>query len=84
MPADNPEKVPVVPDPVAVTPPGEAVTVQDPAGKSLKAKLPVAVEQVGWVMVPMVGALGMLGAEFIVALSDAAEVQPDELVTVKV
>jgi hypothetical protein len=35
-------------------------------------------------MVPMVGADGVPGAEFIVALPEADEVQPDEFVTVKV
>ena len=68
-----------------VDPPREAVTVQDPEpGRSLNATLPMETEQVGCVIVPMVGAVGVPGAEFIVALPEAAEVQPDELVTVKV
>jgi hypothetical protein len=68
-----------------VDPPGEAVTVQDPEpGRSLNATLPVEVEHVGCVMVPTVGADGVTGAEFMVALEDAVEVQPDEFVTVKV
>ena len=50
----------VGPDPVMVEPPGAAVTVQAPvAGSPLKATLPVAVAQVGWVMVPTIGAEGV-------------------------
>ena len=66
----------MVPVPVMVEPPGVAVTVQVPeAGKSLKATLPVAVEQVGWVMVPTNGADGADGS-LKVALTPVAEVQP--------
>ena len=49
----------VAPDPVVVTLPGVRVNVQLPvAGKPLKLTLPVANAQVGWVMVPTVGAAG--------------------------
>ena len=61
MPAVNPLKVPVVvgPDPFRVAPPGVAVTVQFPdGGNPLSSTLPVAVAQVGCVMVPAVGASG--------------------------
>jgi len=83
--AASPLKVVVVSVPVWVAPPGEAVTVQIPdGGKSLKATLPVEVEQVGCVTVPIVGATGVEGWEFIVTVDVGVEVQPSELVTVKV
>jgi hypothetical protein len=70
-------------DPLFVAPP-VAVTVQLPDGKPVKATLPVAVAQVGCVIVPMIGASGVAGWVFIVALVEATEVQPTELVTVNV
>ena len=54
LPEINPDIVVVVADPVIA--PGLIVHV--PVGKPLKTTLPVAVEQVGWVMVPAVGAEG--------------------------
>ena len=82
--APRPVTVPVVPLPVK-EPEGEPVTVHVPeAGRPLKATLPVARAQVGWVMVPITGALGAPGAGFTTALPDDEEVHPDELVTVKV
>ena len=83
--AVKPLNVPVVPVPVIVEPPGVAVTVQVPDdGSPLKATLPVAVVQVGWVIVPTTGADGVSGCALMVALSDEAEVHPAALVTVKV
>ena len=64
-----------MPDPVCVAPPGDAVNVQAPDGKPLNATLPVAVPQVGWVMVPTVGVVGAPGS-LRVALTPVAEVQP--------
>ena len=73
----------VVPVPVVVTPPGLLVSVQDPvAGNPFKITLPVAVVQVGWVMVPTTGANGVAGCALITIPADAAEIQPAELVTV--
>ena len=74
----------VVPVPVIVEPEdSETVHVPD-AGKLLKAILPVDVEQVGCVTVPIVGAAGVEGWAFIVTVDVGVEVQPSELVTVKV
>ena len=76
----------VVPLPVYVLPPGLLVIVHDPDdGKLLKATLAVAVAQVGWVIVPMVGAPGVTGWALITADPDAEEVQPEDVsVTVNV
>ena len=77
--------VPVVPIPVMVVDPTDSVTVHMPdAGSPLKATLPVAVVQVGWVMVPTTGADGVAGCALITAPDDATEVHPAALVTVKV
>jgi len=52
----------LVPVPVFVAPPGVAVIVHVPvAGKPFRITLPVATEHVGWVIVPMVGAEGVIG-----------------------
>ena len=65
--------------------PGEPVKVHDPvAGKPLRITLPVARVQVGWVIVPTVGAVGVAGWALMVTLADAKEVHPAALVTVKV
>jgi hypothetical protein len=48
---------------------------QLPDGKPLNTTLPVAVEQVGWVMVPTVGVVGAAGL-LRVALTPVAEIQP--------
>jgi hypothetical protein len=85
VPVAKPLNVPVVPVPVMVEPPGVAVMVQVPDAVSpLKATLPVAIVQVGWVMAPTTGAAGVAGCVLMVALSDEVEVQPAALVTVKV
>jgi hypothetical protein len=46
--------------------------------------LPVETEQVGCVMVPTVGFDGVAGCGLITTLDEAAEVHPEEFVTVKV
>ena len=55
--------------PVPLIAPGLIVHV--PVGKPLKITLPVAVEQVGWVMVPVVGAEGAPVAGLTVNEADA-------------
>ena len=71
VPVAKPEMVVVAVEP-AIEP---GFIVQSPAGKPLKATLPVAVEHVGWVMVPTNGADGADGS-LKVALTPVAEVQP--------
>lgn len=62
MPPDKPDTVVVVPVPVLVTAPGFWVSVQVPlAGKPVRSTLPVAIAQVGWVMVPTTGAVAVIG-----------------------
>jgi len=84
VPVGNPLKVVVNPVPVAVNPAGVVVTVQVPDdGNPDKATLPVAKAQVGCVIVPTIGADGGPGWLIIVAVvAEAADVQPEELVTV--
>ena len=75
----------LVPLLVVETVPGYLMRVQVPvAGNPLNATLPVAVEQVGCVMVPTMGAGGVAGCALITAFSDATDVQVAALVTVKV
>lgn len=81
----SPINIPVNPVPVIVAPPGEAVTVHEPlAGKPLSATSPVATAQVGCVIAPITGAVGVEGAGAITTLAQATETQPAAFVTVKV
>ena len=70
------------PVPVVVTPPGERVIVQFPAGNPLSTTLPVGTSNVGWVMVPTTGAEEVGGCAGITILSDGTDTHPYELVTV--
>ena len=76
--------VKLVPVPVEVVPPGVLVNVHVPvAGKSFNTTLLVAKAQVGWVIVPTVGATGVAGWSLTTTSADAVEVQPPSLVKVK-
>ena len=85
VPTGIPLTVTDVPVPVpTILPPEETITVQVPdAGSPLKATLPVAVSQVGWVIVPTIGADGVAGWALTVR-EVVAEVQPAALVVVTV
>jgi len=73
----------VVPVPVFVVPPGVRVKVHVPvAGKPFKTTLPVDTEQVGWVIVPTVGAVGVAGWVLITTLAEDGDIHPEALVTV--
>ena len=53
-------------------------------GRPVKLTLPVATVHVGWLIVPITGAVGTGGGEFITALAEAAEVHPVKSETVNV
>ena len=60
-----------------------AVTVHVPvAGSPLNTTLPVETAQVGWVIVPTVGAAGVTGWALINTVPEAGEVQPSAFSTV--
>jgi len=85
VPVAIPDTVVVVPVPEVVTEPGVLVTVHVPvAGRPLRATLPVATPQVGWVIMPITGAVGVTGCVLITTLADDAEVHPSAFVTVYV
>ena len=68
---------------MVLVPPGDLVSVQVPvAGKPLKTTLPVPSAQVGWVMVPTVGAVGEDGWAVMTTLAETGDIQPEALVTV--
>jgi hypothetical protein len=79
------DTVTVVPVPVVVTPPGDRITVHSPvSGSPVNTTLPVDIAQVGWVMVPIVGAVGVGGCALIVTFAEEGDTQPAADVTVKV
>jgi len=85
VPAASPEIVELVPVPVVITPPGVRVSVHVPvAGRPFSTTLPVETVQVGWVIIPTEGGVGIDGLALITTLAEAIEVHPDALVTVKV
>ena len=71
----------VVLAPVPAIAPG--LMIQLPAGKLPITTLPVAAVQVGCVIVPTVGAVGVAGCALMTTLADAGEVHPAAFVTVK-
>ena len=52
------------------------------AGKPLNTTLPVvAAHEAGWVISPIIGAVGATGAALITTAADASEIHPASLVT---
>jgi len=85
VPATRPDTVVPVPVPVEVFPPGFLVNVHVPVtGNPPNATLPVATEQVGCVIVPTVGVVGVDGCGLMVTFPDSAEVHPEVPATVNV
>jgi hypothetical protein len=83
-PAGIPDIVALVPVPVMVIPPGVPVNVHVPAaGNPFNIALPVDTAQVGCVIVPTVGAVGVDGCVLMTILADPGDVHPEILVTVK-
>ena len=73
-----------MPVPVVV-PPGVLVRVHVPvAGNPLRVTLPVATPQMGWVIAPTTGAVGVGGWALITTWPETVEKQPSLLLTVKV
>ena len=61
VPGSRPGTVKVVPAPAVVIPPGLRVSTHEPAGSEFSATLPVETAHVGWVIVPIKGAVGVDG-----------------------
>ena len=53
-------------------------------GNPFKIMLPVDTVQVGWMIVPITGAMGVEAGRVITTFADASEMHPKEFVTVKV
>jgi hypothetical protein len=68
--------------PVPVMDPGFKVHVPDD-GRPDSTTLPVATEQVGWIIVPTTGSEGPAGAVLMTTFPEAVEVHPVAFVTVK-
>ena len=70
--------------PVLISPSGELIKVHVPdAGNPLSITLPLELVQVGWVIVPMIGAGGDEETGLMTAFADSADVQPPSVVTSK-
>ena len=51
-------------------------------GKTLNGTVPVGVAHVGSIIVPIIGAVGLVGKSFISIFAETVDVQPDSFVTV--
>lgn len=78
------EIVLLTPVPVVRTAPGVLVIVHVPdEGKPFSATLPDGTANVGWVIVPITGAVGTGGCAGTTTLAEADDKQPSSVVTVK-
>jgi hypothetical protein len=69
--------------PVPAIAPGLMIHVPA-AGRPLKTTLPRGdAHEAGWVIVPIIGALGGVGGLLMVKLNDSSDIQPAALVTLK-
>jgi hypothetical protein len=85
VPGVSPEIVTDVPVPVVVLPHELWVMVHVPeAGKPDNTTLPVGTEQVGCVIVPIIGAVGVSGCVLITTGSDEPDKHPEAFITIKV
>jgi hypothetical protein len=81
----RPDTVKVVPDALAVMLPGKRVRVHVPsAGSPDITMLPVGISQVGWVMVPGTGGVGVTGCGLIITSCEGSEVHSLKPLTVNV
>jgi hypothetical protein len=76
VPVARSETVNVAPVPAVVTFPGFRVKIQLPDGNPLNATLPVATEQVGCVIAPTTGAVGV--GEIVTKTFEVERPQPPE------
>lgn len=75
----------VAPVPDIVTFPGVRVRFHVPeAGRPLSSTLPVESAQVGWVMAPTTGAVGVAGWVLMITFAEATDMHPSAFVTVNV
>jgi len=73
----------LVPEPVIVAPPGDRIRVQFPVdGNPDNIALPVDIEHVGCVIIPITGALGTAGCGSMTIFAEATEVHTVEVATV--
>ena len=80
-----PEMGALAPEPGVITAPGVRVTVHAPVpemGNPFKTTVPVDTAQVGAVMVPTVGAIGIAGCVLISIVAEATDVHPEAFATV--
>ena len=73
----------LVPVPAVVTPPGKRVITHEPVeGNPFNTTLPVGIANVGWVIVPTVGAAGVGGCAGMITFAEGTDKHPSAVVTV--
>ena len=69
---------------MVVIPPGDLIKVHAPAGNPLRITLPVDKVQVGWVIIPTVGAVGVQGTIVMITWSAGESIVPSFTINEKV